>query len=72
MGLRERLARGWWWTLNTEMHREGGVLVSPSGSIGWVYGRILGVVGGSFVVILDLRWEMAPRLDYGVSIGIGI
>jgi hypothetical protein len=34
-----------------EVHEEGGVLVSLSGCIRWV----LGGVGGSFVVILNLR-----------------
>jgi hypothetical protein len=41
-----------------EVHGEGGVLGSPSGCMGWVYGKILGGVVG-FVVILDLRWDMA-------------
>jgi hypothetical protein len=29
------------------------------------------VVGGSFQVILDLRWEMAPRFDSGMIYGVG-
>jgi hypothetical protein len=33
------------------------------GHTGWGYGRILGGAGGCFQVILDLRWEMPPRLD---------
>jgi hypothetical protein len=38
-----------------EVHGEGGVLMSLSGRMGWVYARILGGVGGSFVVRPDLR-----------------
>jgi hypothetical protein len=40
--------------------------------MGWVYGRILGEVGGSFVVTLDLKLEMAPMLDLGIIFGVGI
>jgi len=40
----------WWWTLNMEVHGEGGVLVSLLGRIGWVYRRIFGGVEGRFVV----------------------
>jgi hypothetical protein len=38
-----------------EVHGEGGILVCLLGRMGWVYGRISGGVGGSFVVTLDLR-----------------
>jgi hypothetical protein len=41
----------------------GEVLMSLLGSMGWDYGRILRGVGISFLVISDLRWEMAPSLD---------
>jgi hypothetical protein len=53
-------------------HGEGGVLVSLLGFMWWVYGRILGGVGGSFVVVLDLRWEMVARLDSCLAFGVGI
>jgi hypothetical protein len=53
-----------------EVHGEGGVLGSPSGCMGWVYGKILGGVVG-FVVILDLRWDMAQRLDFRMIFGMG-
>jgi hypothetical protein len=44
------------------------ILMSSS----WGYGRILGRVGGSFQVIPDLKWEIAPMLDYGMTYGVGI
>jgi len=55
-----------------EVHGEGNVPVSISGLMRWVYGRVLGEVGRSFVVIPDLRWEMAQRLDFGMIFGVGI
>ena len=42
------------------------------GRMGWVYGRILGRVGGIFVVRPDLRGEMALRLDSDMIFGVGI
>jgi hypothetical protein len=38
----------------------------------WVYGRILGEVGGSSLTIPDLRWEIAPMLVYAMICGVGI
>jgi hypothetical protein len=55
-----------------EAYEEGDVLTSPLECMGWVYGRILGDVGGSFVVILDLTWKMVSRLDSGMNFGVGI
>ena len=55
-----------------EAYGEGDVLVSPLERMGWVYGRILGDVVGSFAVILDLMWEMVSRLDFGMNFGAGI
>jgi hypothetical protein len=55
-----------------EVHGVDGVLVSLLGCMGWGYGRILGGVGGSSQVIPDLRWEMAPKLNFGVIYGVGI
>jgi hypothetical protein len=52
------------WTLYMEVLREDGVLASLLGRMKWVYGRILGVVGRSFVATPDLRLEMASRLDF--------
>jgi hypothetical protein len=69
MGLRERFSGEWWWPLTMEVHGKGGVLVSLLRCMGWVYGRILGGVGESF---LDLRWAMAPRLDFDMIFGAGI
>jgi hypothetical protein len=37
----------------------------------WGYGRILGGVGGCFQVTLDLRWEMAGGLVFGMICGVG-
>jgi hypothetical protein len=54
------------------VHGEGVVLISCLEHLGWGYGRILGGVGGSFQVTLDLRWEMAPKLDFGTISDVGI
>jgi voltage-gated potassium channel Kch len=72
MGLRERHGGKWWWTLNMEVHGEGGVLVSLLGHMGRVYGRVLGGVGGSYVVTRSLKWVMALRLDFGMIFSVGI
>ncbi len=55
-----------------EVHGEGNVPVSISGLMRWVYGRVLGEVGRSFVVIPDLRWEMIPRIDSGMTCDVRI
>jgi len=55
-----------------EVHGEGVVLVSPLGRMVWVYGRILGNVGGRSVVTSDLKWVMAPRFVFGMTCGAGI
>jgi hypothetical protein len=39
---------------------------------GWGYGRILGGVGRSFLVISDLKWERASMFDYDMICGMGI
>jgi hypothetical protein len=54
----ERLGGEWWLTLNLVVHGVGGVLLSVLGLVGWVYGRILGEVGGISLAIPDLRWDM--------------
>jgi hypothetical protein len=54
----ERLGGEWWSTLNLVVHGVGGVLLSVLGLVGWVYGRILGEVGGISLAIPDLRWDM--------------
>jgi len=38
-----------------EVHGEGGVLVSLLGHMGWVYCRIFGGVGESYVVTPNLK-----------------
>jgi hypothetical protein len=55
-----------------EVDGEGRVLASQSKCFGWVYERIFGGVGGSFVVILDLRCEIDSRLDFVMIFGVGI
>jgi hypothetical protein len=50
---------------------EGGVLVSLLRRMEWVYGRILGKVGGRFVVTPDLKWVMVPRLNSSMTCGVG-
>ena len=72
MGLRERHGGEWWWTLNMEVLGEGGVLVSMLGCMGWVYGRKLGRVGGSFVITSDLKCVMVQRLGAGMIFDVGI
>jgi hypothetical protein len=42
------------------------------GHMGWGYGRILGGVGRSFLVISDLKWERASMFDYAMICGVGI
>jgi hypothetical protein len=70
--LRERLGGEWWWILNMEALGEGGVLVSLLGLMRWVYGRILGGAESGSIITPDLKWEMAPRLDFGMIFGVGI
>ena len=55
-----------------EFYGEGDVLVSLLACMEWVYGKILGGLGGSFVVIPDLKWKMAQRLDFDMIFGVGI
>lgn len=61
--MRERLGEELWGSLKLVVHGMDGVLMNLLGHTGWDYGRILGGVEGCFQVILDLRWEMPPRLD---------
>jgi hypothetical protein len=63
MWMRERLRGELWGTLNLAVHGVGGVQMTLLGRMRWGYGRISEGVGESFQAILDLRWEMAPRLD---------
>jgi hypothetical protein len=60
--MREKVGVELWWTLNLAGCGVGGVLMSLLGCMGWGYGRILRGVGGSFLILPNLRWEMAPRL----------
>jgi hypothetical protein len=60
-----------WWISNLAVHGVGGVLMSLLGRMGWSYGRISGGVRRCFLVMPDLRWEMASRLDFGM-IWVGI
>jgi hypothetical protein len=50
----------------------GIVQIRSMGCIGWGYGKRLEGVGGDSLVILDLRWEMALRLNFGITSGAEI
>jgi hypothetical protein len=55
-----------------EVHGEGSVLVSPLGAYGVGLWKNIRKGWGIFVVILDLSWEMAPSLDFGLIFDVGI
>lgn len=40
------------------------------GRMGWGFGNSLGGVGSSFLVLLDSRWEIAPRLVFCRTFGV--
>jgi hypothetical protein len=42
------------------------------GCMGWGYKKISRRVGGCFLVIQDLRWDMTLRLDPDMTYSIGI
>jgi hypothetical protein len=50
----------------------GGVSMRFLGCLAWGYGIISGRVGGCFLVISDLSWEMTPRSDCGLTCSVGI
>jgi hypothetical protein len=66
MCMKEGFGGELWWTLNLVVRGVGDVLMSPLRHMECDYGRILGGVGGKSPAILDLRWEMAPRLASGM------
>jgi hypothetical protein len=49
-----------------------GILMMFMSRIGWVFGITSGGVGRSFLVILDLRWVMTQKLNFGKASGVGI
>jgi hypothetical protein len=49
-----------------------GVLMKFMGCMRRVCGKILEGVGGSFLFIPNLRWEMTSKLDYDMASGMGI
>jgi hypothetical protein len=53
--MREKVGVELWWTLNLAGRGVGGVLMSLLGCMGWGYGRILRGVGGSFLILPNLR-----------------
>jgi len=59
-----------WWILNILARGVGSVLMSFFGHMRWGYKRISGGFGGCFLVIPDLSWEMAQRLDSGMTCGV--
>ena len=50
----------------------GVVLMKLFSRMGLGYKRISRRVGSCFLVIPDLRWEIAPRLNYGMACGLRI
>jgi hypothetical protein len=59
------------WILNLPILRVGGFILIHLGCMGWGYGRILGVVGECFLLVLDLNWEMAVKSDFEMMCGVG-
>jgi len=51
--------------------RVRGVLMRFVACMRWIYGKISRRVGGSFMVILGLRWEMVPKVDSSRTCGVG-
>jgi hypothetical protein len=68
--LRERFGGECSWTLNLAIHGVGGVLLSLLEHLEWGYVRISRKDGKFFLIILDLRWEMDPGLDFGMIGGV--
>jgi hypothetical protein len=57
---------------NMTVRGVGGVLMKVTSHIGWVCEKISGGVVVSFLVIPDLRREMALKLDSSMTSGVGI
>lgn len=72
MHMRERPYGGWLWILDMVTHEVSGFLGRSMGFMGLGLGKILGEAGESFLVTLDLRWVMAPKIDFGMMRGEGI
>jgi hypothetical protein len=54
-------------------HSVSGFPMMFMGRIGWAFVNILDSGGGViFQVILDLRWGIAPRLNFNMTCGVGI
>jgi len=60
------------WISNMVACGAGGVLMRFMGRMGWVCEKISGGVVVSFLVIPDLRREMALKLDSSMTSGVGI
>jgi hypothetical protein len=72
MFMRERPYGGWLWILNMVARGVGGVLMRFMGRMGWGLWKNIRRGWGSFLVTLDLRLVMAPKLDSGMTCGVGI
>jgi hypothetical protein len=48
-------------------HRVGGALMRFMGHSRWGYGKKSRRVEGSLLVIPNLRWDMALKLDFGMT-----
>ena len=42
-----------------------------NGSYGLIYLNLSGRVDGNSLNTVDLRWRMVPRLDFGMTCGVG-
>jgi hypothetical protein len=69
--MRELFGRELWWTLNLVVCRVGGILMTFLRRMEWDYGRLLGGVESSSPAILDLRYEIIPRLVSDMICGRG-
>jgi hypothetical protein len=46
-----------------------GVQRKPEGPMGFAFGRILGMVGGSFLILFPLRLGTSFAFDFGMMFG---
>jgi hypothetical protein len=57
---------------NMETRGVGGVYLKFMCCLGWGYKKILRGPGMIFLITLDLRWVMIPKLDFGMMCGAAI
>jgi hypothetical protein len=59
------------WILNMATRDVGGVQKRSMSHMGWGFRRISRGAEGSFLLILDLRSMIAPKLDFDIMCGVG-